>query len=337
MKLIPHLLSAVTSLPLAVSPLFAADTITLAGIFDCVFYNAGESWSSTNGGSYASQISWTDEHKASMKRALTSWANTLTNDPGRNLTVGLFWGDYGTGSQTLGSASSSWHIGYTSNTVGNLQVYTDAESVWKTGSVTRRDDSYDIIINFNYSYADSFYYGADTDVNIGTQYDFQSVVMHEVAHALGVTSTSQADGTFRTFTNAITNDDVLIFTAFDALMTNAAGNKVVDVATANLTETGTATGFAAGDTITLSGSPLTVYNPNPWQEGSSMSHVEGEKDALMSYAIANNTFHRSMTASELQLMQSMGWEVNPSLIPEPTSTTLTLLGLAALTLRRRRL
>ncbi len=327
MKFSARFLASLVLFSLTLAPLSAAETVTY-GIFDCTFHNAGDSSSD-----YSSALDWTDEHKAALERALNSWASLIVNEPGRQLTVGLFWGDYGEGSTTLGSAGSSWSISYNYSTKGSTQVYTDVESVWMNGS-TATSGSYDIIINFNYRYADQFYYGEEANIDIGNLLDFQSVVMHEIAHTMGFTSTARADGTFLTYTNKFTGNDFVIYTGLDALMLNEDGEDIVTIAADNLTTTGTATGFTTGETISLSGSTLDIYNPDPWQEGSSMAHVteESDPDALMIYEIGVNTFRREMTDAELKVMSLLGWTV----VPEPATATLSLLGLTALLLRRRR-
>lgn len=120
----------------------------------------------------------------------------------------------------------------------------------------------------------------------------------------------------------------MLYTKYDSLLTNREGQSLVEKAGNGNTA------FTLGETLSLDGTNLTAYNPSSWQQGSSMAHIDSasDPDALMQYSILPDTYHRTLTDGELQLMRSMGW----NMVPEPCSSALSLLGLAVLTLRRRR-
>lgn len=258
-------------------------------------------------------------------RALTIWDSLINSAPGRTLTVGFTWYN-GASSSTLASASSSYQY-YPSS--GPQQVSTWAESVWRDGNTQTNDNGYDIYIQCNTSYVDAFYYGAALPTNPTGKYDFQSILMHEVGHTVGFSSLATETGSFQVKSgNASATYNTMLYTKYDSLLTNNEGRSLVEKAGNGNTA------FILGETLSLDGTDLTAYNPSTWKEGSSIAHIDSasDPDALMQYSISSDTYHRTLTDGEIHLMRSMGW----NMVPEPCTSALSLLGLAVLTLRRRR-
>ncbi len=334
MKLSARFVISVCCLSLAVPCLFAEESVVQIGSFTCYYQNAGDAGRVGELFNGASVRDWTAEEKACFERALQSWDNTIVQTPVRNITIGLYWVDYGTtgaGSVLGGAVNATTSLSALYPVSGNTQqIFTFPELVWREQVNVRNDSYYDIMIGFN-SAEGLFYTGSDTSSSIVDLIDFESVVMHEIGHTLGISSALQGtdgmagDVTFRT------QNGIMSYTSYDALMLDEQGNRVVDVASENLATTGTALAFTTEDAVFLKGSELKVYNPEVWSDGSSVSHFVAEQEELMQYSIGEDTFRRGMTARELQVMSSMGWQV----VPEPATATLSLLGLAAL-LRRRR-
>ena len=257
-------------------------------------------------------------------RALTTWDSLINSTPGRTLTVGLTWYD-GANSSTLASAYSPYFY-YQSN--GPQQVSTLVESVWRDGS-TRTATGYDIYIQCNTSHLNSLYYEAALSAEHTGKYDFQSILTHEIGHAAGFLSLATQTGTFQVQSgNASAAYSTMLYTKYDSLLTNQEGQSIVNKAGNGNTA------FTLGETLSLGDTGLTAYNPATWQQGSSMAHIDSasDPDALMQYSISPDTYHRTLTDGEMELMRSMGWKM----VPEPGTSTLSLLGLAVLALRRRR-
>lgn len=203
-----------------------------------------------------------------------------------------------------------------------------AEAVWRDGS-TRTTSGYDIYIQCNTSRLAPLYYGAALLAEHTGKYDFQSILTHEVGHAVGFLSLATQTGTFQVQSgSASTTYSTMLYTKYDSLLTNQEGQSIVEKAGNGNTA------FTLGETLSLGDTGLTVYNPTTWSEGSSMAHIDStsDPDALMQYSISPDTYHRTLTDGEVGLMRSMGW----NMVPEPATATLSLLGLAALALRRRR-
>lgn len=298
----------------------AVQTASIGSTFSCTFLDSGDQGFFDS----SSTHTWNQDQIDAALRALTTWDSLITSTPGRTLTVGLTWYD-GPNSSTLASAYSPY-LYYRFN--APQQVSTLAESVWRDGS-TSTGTGYDIYIQCNTSHLDSLYYEAALSAEYTGKYDFQSILTHEVGHAVGFLSLATQTGTFQVQSGSTPAAySTMLYTRYDSLLTNQEGQSIVE-------KTGNGnTAFALGETLSLDDTGLTAYNPSTWQQGSSMAHIDSasDPDALMQYAISPDTYHRTLTDGEMELMRSMGW----NMVPEPGTSALALLGLAALTLRRRR-
>ncbi len=344
MKFSSSFLASLLCTCIAAAPIFAETVRKVGNNFICHYQNEDDVGLYTQYGSSARD--WTQDEIAAMERVLLSWENSIVQTAVRSMTVGLYWIDFAAYdkemSNVLGGAIST-RIGYTQVADNAYQTFTMPEVVWREQINLENPTDYDITICFN-STAGIFYCGEDTSANIGLQYDLESVAMHEVGHTLGIqsyttlipdTSPGAIDksGDVAFLTDA---DGSMYFTTYDSLLLDANGERAIDIAARNLAEEGVAAAVRTGATLNVKDSELTIYNPVSWEEGSSIAHF-AQTDTLMQPSIGNNTFRREMTASEQQVMKSMGWEFRAEdAIPEPTSATLSLLGLAALVMRRRR-
>lgn len=298
----------------------AVQTASVGSTFSCTFLDSGDQGFFDS----SSTHTWDQGQIDAALRALSTWDSLITSTPGRTLTVGLTWYD-GANSSTLASAYSSYFY-YQSN--GPQQVSTLAESVWRDGS-TRAGTGYDIYIQCNTAHLNSLYYEAALSPEHTGKYDFQSILTHEVGHTVGFLSLATQNSTFQVQSgNASAAYSTMLYTRYDSLLTNREGQSIVEKAGNGNTA------FTLGETLSLADTGLTAYNPSTWQQGSSMAHIDSasDPDALMQYSLSPDTYHRTLTEGEMELMRSMGW----NMVPEPCTSALALLGLAALTLRRHR-
>ncbi len=293
-------------------------------LFQCNFLNTGDQDPS---GVYTSAKDWDQQAIDATVRSLQTWDTLIKNEPGRTLSVGLIWQNLGTG--ILGGAFSQFYT----ETYNNYEMISSTvEKVWKEGQNYPNYGDYDIYVLLNTQ--SNFYYGEATLGGAYTgAYDYQTVLTHEIGHTVGFISYSEPiDGTV-----TFQPDDYgqITYTALDSLMTNADGVNLID-------EENGVNGIKLGDTIALEGSELTIYNPDVWAQGSSLSHIDIEEiggqasDILMRNVLNNDLSVRTLSYEEMLLMQSMGWDMNFAAIPEPATVSLSLMGLAAMMMRRRR-
>lgn len=309
----------------ACSGALALQTAEVGSTFSCTFLDQGEARFTET-----SSATWTTEQIDAAVRALSTWDNLIADTPGRTLTVGLSW--YESADSTLANASSPFLYYYKN---GSQQVSTFAEDIWKNGNENGGDPSshYDIVIRCNTHYLSQLHFGADIPSSPTYQCDFQSILTHEVGHAVGFLSLATETGSFRTKSGIDEQGNsysTMLYTAYDNLMTNEEGQHLVSLASAD--PEGAA--FKLGDKIALGESGLTAYNPTEWDPGASMAHIDSasDPDALMQYSIAPDTYRRTLSEGEMQVMNAMGW----NMVPEPSTVTLSLVALGMLIGRRRR-
>ncbi len=296
---------------LAATPLSATETVLEVGEdFVCYFQNKGDSGKAGTDLGGSSSRDWTKEEIAAVKRALLEWDEAITQKPARRVTVGLYWMDFaakGRGRSMGGSTVQL--VPPRSLSPGGQLIYLRPEKVWRDGENLDPAQGYDILLCFN-SRPGLFYFGAkEGDTNLA--HDFQSVVMHEVGHGLGITSAVRGAGrdgnSLRTLYQKM-GAGTYVYTTFDALMRNSKGERVVELAARMMAERGIPSGFTAGEKIRIEGSSLTIANPPQFKQGSSVTHFD--KDGiLMQSSFAPGSFHREITRAEREVMGLMGWKV----------------------------
>lgn len=172
----------------------------------------------------------------------------------------------------------------------------------------------------------SWYFGTDGLTPSG-QYDFVSVVLHEICHGLnfagrmevsgGLGGWGSYPGIYDRFTENDMGDVLLSFP-------NNSSELAVQLTSDSIYFNGTNTNAANG------GSSARLYAPDPWEEGSSYSHLHDDYDrtvnALMTHSLRRGTSLHDPGPVARGMLLDMGWTlslvptVTPAFSPTPTST-----------------
>lgn len=167
----------------------------------------------------------------------------------------------------------------------------------------------------------------------GGQYDFQSLAMHELTHTLGFLSNVNQPG----------SNNGTGWTAFDGLLVTADGTPVIGedyvwVSTYDTNLTGGNGGLYLGgpNAVAAYGGLVPVYTPNPWQGGSSISHLDdqsfyGRNEQLMNARHGTGQGLRTLSTLETAILADLGYTIAPA----PGSAAVLLFGVFLL--RRRRM
>ncbi|PZO42431.1 MAG: hypothetical protein DCF19_07540 [Pseudanabaena frigida] len=171
----------------------------------------------------------------------------------------------------------------------------------------------EITASFN-STAD-WYYGTD-GITPFSQYDFVSVVLHEIGHGLGFTGFYGSNGALccgATFPSI-----------FDTYMEDAGGTKITQLSSDaarsstfvsnSLYFNGTNANAANGNTR------VNLYAPTTFSDGSSIYHLDdtaysSTSNALMTYSIPNGTARHTIGDVTLGILKDEGWTLQVTAVP----------------------
>ncbi|KDE99277.1 hypothetical protein Y900_010050 [Mycolicibacterium aromaticivorans JS19b1 = JCM 16368] len=229
-------------------------------------------------------------------------------------------GQYSLAGSTLASAGSDLisNSGFSSTVVQN-KILTGVDS-----NGTAADGT----IDWNFGYG----WGYFATVPAGS-YDFQSTAMHELMHTYGFLSVVDKAG----------NNTVENWTIFDKYMVDKNGNSVFNGTTFNTASNANLTGgvsngmfFGGANAMAANGgNPVPLYSPNPWESGSSMSHLNddyytGANQKLMNASSDTGLGVRTLSTIEIGIMKDLGYTMVSS------SPTVAVLFIGLMLVRRRR-
>lgn len=176
----------------------------------------------------------------------------------------------------------------------------------------------------------------------GEQWDFTSIAMHEIGHAIGFVSAGlQADGS-TILPNAYSPmERYFVNSAGVSLYTESSpGIFDVNLSIWNAASTGgpgNGVFFNGPNAMAANGGNLVpMYSPVTWEDGSSMSHLYNMDPDLtaMMPQFSPGLHPREFSPIEIGIFRDIGYTQFG--VPEPGSAMLALCALGSLTLRRKR-
>ena len=261
---------------------------------------------------------WTEPARNALQWAADTLASYLVVDTPVNLTFSIT-ADSAPDSDTLASAGSdltSDKVGFY-NTVVQSKVLTGVDA---NGSSA--DGEIDVNLGIDWAFGDSV--GSD-------QYDFKSTMLHELMHAFGFLSYIDEAG-YNTGRN---------WAEFDRFVVDQNGTAVIGSSyrfntayETNLTGGDGGLWFGGSNAVDAYGGLVPIYTPDPWEPGSSGSHLDdftftGADTQLMNAAADSGLGVRIISPVELGILEDIGYTVNPQ-------PSVALLFLGMLFLRRKR-
>ena len=256
--------------------------------------------------------SWTVPARAAFQRAVDTWAGIMHSAV--PIKVHAEFADLGPG--VLGSAGPDG-LDQDPALGDGVSYYPDplADAIAGTDLAPGYDD---IDAAFSSTEPD-IYYGTDGNPPAGF-IDFESVVLHELGHGLGITGSSDYDSGIGTF-----DAQPLIF---DRFLESADGTALLSLPNSS-TELGTAYTspvFWRGPQAEAAygGGHVPLYAPSTWEPGSSIAHLDestfptGAADSLMTPFLDNQEVVHRPGPVLLGLLRDMGWSTTLGVPGAPT-------------------
>ncbi len=248
-------------------------------------------------------IGFTPEAQAAFDHAVSIWESLISSP--RPIRVAAVWTNLPTG--VLGSAGPSF---WSSNFKGapNYNVYYPGALAEKLADQELNgSNEYEIVTQFNSS--TNWYFQTTGTPAVG-QHDFITVVLHELGHGLGFTSTfemNNAMGAYGEFTNGIPFP-------FDLMIENGSTQNLYQNFNSPSTEMGNQ--LVSGNLFirTTFGNTLAkLYAPNVFNDGSSIAHLDasafpqGSPNSLMRPFINTREVNHDPGLIVKNVFASMGW------------------------------
>ena len=275
-----------------------------------VSFNINYDVAGCSGGMFSA---WPAAAKTAFNYAAAQWSALL--DGSVTIDIHACW-QFNLPAGVLGGASHDWvHASDFSNEPIGSSWYPSALADQLHGSNTN-GTNYDIDATFSSTF--NWYYGTDGNTPFG-QYDFVSVVMHEIGHGLGFDGLmtygafcsgptsgcwgygSGFPGVYDRFTENGSNQALLNTTLFP----NPSGALGSQLTNNNLYFDGPNARAVNG------GSRVKIYAPTTWKGGSSYAHLDevfnNTPHALMTFALSNGESEHDPGAVTLGMFQDMGW------------------------------
>lgn len=175
-----------------------------------------------------------------------------------------------------------------------------------------------------------WYFGTDGNTSV-TQYDFTSVVLHEIAHGLGFAGSMQfsTDGS-----EARWGYGSGYPFSYDRFTEDGSGNALINTAIYPNPSAALAGALTSDNiwfdgpyaNIANGGGRVKLYAPSTWRPGSSYSHLDeiynGTPNSLMTYALSKGESSHSPGPVAMGILQDVGWTTGGAAAP-PTVTSIT--------------
>ena len=241
---------------------------------------------------------------------------------------------YSANDNTLASASSDQLL-----VPGSFQTSVVQQKILTNGAEDGNNNGADGYIDWNFYSTNNW---GLTDNPDSTQYDFKSTAMHELLHSFGFLSDIGAGGIGLGGLSPGKKDT---WATFDQFLTDASGvsligpdgvfkSSKVSALTAGTLDAPGVLFNGPNAKAANGGQGIPIYTPNPWEEGSSLSHLDSES-SLTNLSIMNPAAHnlgldvRALGPVELAILKDIGF-TQVAAIPLPAGAWLMLVGLLTL-------
>ncbi|MCD2258055.1 T9SS type A sorting domain-containing protein [Psychroserpens luteolus] len=259
---------------------------------------------------------FTQEAQDAFQFAVDIWSNTIES----SVPIRINANYTALGPGVLGSASANGFFEVTGAGIPPNTLFPRALAEKLTGSDTDPfPPQASIDINCNFSSSINWYFGTDANPFFN-QFDFVSVVLHELGHGLGFAGFARPNGAN---TEGLLRNGGFV-SAYDNFVENGAGTSILDFPDPSFQLLQQLTGgnlFSNSPAAVAAnaGVPPEYWAPNPFNQGSSYSHWDDNIfpndniNSLMTPSIGNGQANHNTGPITNGLFLDMGWTLCPAL------------------------
>ena len=274
---------------------------------------------------------FTPEAQAAFQLAIDIWETQITSTVPIKVTAQ--WSALGDG--ILGSAGPATLMRDFTNAPQSGTFYPIALANKLAGSDLNGSQA-EITASFS-SVRDDWYFGSGATP--AGKYNFTSVVLHELGHGLGWVGSEDYSGGTGSWGYQGSFSSTLYPAIYDRFVVNGSGRRMLDTATLKNPSTALGSFYTSGDLFVdgsaaraaNGGANPRLYAPNPWEGGSSVSHLDedtypkGDPNSLMTYAISSGESIYDPGPIVRGMFADMGWAIDDAtrqeLLVSPTTIT----------------
>ncbi|MCS7018385.1 MAG: T9SS type A sorting domain-containing protein [Cytophagales bacterium] len=249
------------------------------------------------------------EAQAAFQRAVDIWSRLISSPV--PIRIRAIW-EPNNRANVLGSATSNGF--YRSPFLPRFPVWYPVALAEKLLGQELNGEDADIIANFN-SNNNNWYFGTDANPP-RDKWDLTSVVLHEIGHGLGFVSSFQ----FESGRNFGRWGESGFPFVYDLFVENARGESLLDSTLFRNNSAALGRELTSGQVVFQGapvrranlGVPAPLFAPTPWQQGSSISHLDdrtydGTSNQLMISSIGNGEAIHDPGPVTLAIFDQIGW------------------------------
>ncbi len=263
------------------------------------------------------------QRKQALEFAANIWGRLIRpaypgeNGTGEEITIRATFDSYDPGSSTLASAKPHYYYSdFASSSpayVPNVNFPKALANHLHLGDLAPSRPDIEISVNE----VQPFYYGLDGNPG-ATQFDFVSVALHEIGHGLGFSKSIREDGDYGIHGDGGYDPVCLecLAVPYDRFLTlGPNGTPLLALGDSGREFAVTSNNVfwnGAGGAQANSGASPQINAPNPWVDGSSISHVDGtaHSTALMRPSLGPGQVIQTPTAIDRGILRDLGWNIS---------------------------
>lgn len=276
--------------------------------------------------------------QAAFQHAVDIWATLISSS--KTIVVDAYWEDLSYISPNVLGAAGATTIHANNGSFPYPNTWYPAALANALSNSDINGGDAEIKARFNSSFS-SWYFGTDNNTPF-SQYNFASVVLHEIGHGLGFFGSMRVDnGSGNIECRGINGEGCWGYSSgsniypiiYDRFTENAANTALINTGSfpnpsvqlrIQLTSSNNIY-FDATNATSTNGSRVPLYAPTTWSQGSSYSHLaesfNNTQNALMTYSLTNGETNYDPGPVALAMFKDMGWSATLPPVYQPPQLT----------------